>query len=266
MKIALFIALLSTAIGCIFPKNIEGQTDDSGADSLKKYSYLLTASFEEFSQQGTGFFIRSKGQLYLITAKHFIGRGRFPKALFVWPSTTGSDTSHVKAVDMRRVMTRWKESAKQIRSEWDVVAIPVSDTIFDNIYSVESFVRPMSRKMKQIEIFGYPIKPNWDHSIVYGSPSILQIPDDKYQLTIGIDTNLHKKDRINYYIYTTAITIDSRLRGYSGAPVFTKNQSNNWCILGSFAGHTDSNGSNEKAIKIVRLKYILKEKNLAHAF
>jgi len=266
MKIALLITW-SLASGCMFQKNIGGQTNDSIADSLKKYSYLLTTSFEEYSQQGTGFFIRSNGQLYLMTAKHFINGGRFPKALFVWLSTIESDTSDVKKVDMRSVMERWERSAKQTGSEWDVVAIPVNDTIFNNVYSVESLVRSMPQKMQQIEIYGYPIKPHWDYSTVYGPPSNLHIPGKEYKLAIGVDTTTHKEDQINYYIYTTAITIDSRLKGYSGAPVFVKNsRSKQWCILGSFAGHTDSNDPNDKAIKIVRLEYILKEKNIADAF
>lgn len=260
----MFMVLLLTS-GCILPKKTDGQTNVA-ADSLKKYSYLLTASFEEYSQQGTGFFIRTKGQLYLITAKHFISGGRLPKTLYVWLSTVGSDTSDVKKVDMHRVMERWKGSAKQIKPQWDVVAIPVNATIFKNVYSVESFIRPMSRTMQQIEIYGYPIKPNWDYSTVYGPPSYLHIPAKEYTLAIGVDTNKQKEDQINYYMYTTAITIDNNLRGYSGAPVFAKNQNNNWCILGLFAGHTDSNDATEKAIRIVRLKYILKEKNIARAF
>jgi len=168
-----------------------------------------------------------------------------------------------KPVDIRTLKEHFK-LAWEKKNEPDIIAMPVGDSLFNSVHSVETFRAPRFKKPSDIEIYGYPNldKNNRDNVNFYATPSNLHVSEECYTVAIGVDSVTNKKDKINYYIYTTNIPIDGRLRGYSGAPVFLKD-GKNWCLLGCFVGHTDTNDSSKKSIKIVRTRYILEEKNKA---
>lgn len=260
MKVGLVITLFFIAVGCNPSKKIANQAIDTGIDSLKKYSYLLSAYCGEYSARGTAFFIRSKGELFLLTSKHIVSGCNFPDSLYIWLHNRTGDL-YEKPVDLRTFKENLK-SVKQINNEPDIIAIPIHDTLFNCVYSVESFSVPRFKKPSSIEIYGYPNsdKNDWSNVNFYATPSHLHVAEQNYTIAIGVDSATNKKDKINYYIYTTNIPLDNRLKGYSGSPVFLKDDTK-WCLLGCFVGHTITNDLGKKSIKIVRPRYILKAKN-----
>lgn len=48
------------------------QIENNNTDFLKKYSYLIYGEKNQKIQNGTGFFIRYKGTLYFVTARHVV--------------------------------------------------------------------------------------------------------------------------------------------------------------------------------------------------
>jgi hypothetical protein len=215
-----------------------------------------------------GFSIEKMGNYFLITAKHVI-RGckdsvkidNFPDVIYVW-LTKGYNKPVMKPINIKMVRDKLKCQNKLTKEEPDVISIPVTDTIFNNVYSVEDFILPRFYKAKQIEIYGYPDlnKTNWNYITLYVPPSHLYIPEHGYELATNTDTLTHITDEFDYSIYTTKIAIDNRLHGYSGAPVFVKDsETTKWRLLGVFVRHTETNIPEDKAIIIVRVDYVLKE-------
>lgn len=244
---ALYLFILLLIVGC---DNVEDENDypvilaQPGLDTLAKYSYKLSRiSKSNVVGSATGFFIKQKAKLYLVSNYHvFTGRNTFSGA---------PDTSSFNQL--------WLPIMRH--GGWDIQKIDVTDIrknskprlVFEqsDIYVYELKVDPAY--INSVEAFSYSPFPNQqpDSIIIYGysearskTPTLLlsTIYKDSYFKPLTI----HKQDSTSIVFETAFFTTPSSINGYSGSPVFFKYNYNNSIV---FAGILSSHmGLSNKAV------------------
>lgn len=233
-------------------------------DYLKKYSYYIGAEaitaindgvVTVSSFNGTGFFIRKKDELYLVTARHIAvpcknGKINFLIKMFVYlHDNNGLPTEKIFINIEQFLNLRCTVQNK----DTDAIVIKVSNPL--SVYSVEDFILDIPKKYKEVEIWGYP-KNNKDTSAEQRTISNTLLTRSKYSFVSILDTNTNKVDLVNSFLVSKVVIFDSSRTGYSGSPVFIKNtKTKKWVLVGLNWGHGDF-GKGENYLEMVRQNII----------
>ena len=205
-----------------------------GYDSLKKYSYLISGIINDHSANiGTGFFIRSDTNLYLISAGHVLTgwnaiKGEwdknYPDSFFIKlkDRTTGDDilcAINVKAYKKKLVpFSVW--------SKPDIFIYKVKNPSSYIINSIENLiVDTVSSYLKEINrVFGYGFA-SYTHfsdfdSLLHLTPTLI---DASTVMKYGEMQNIRENnlpDSMHFIIAPVLPWKNNFGRGASGAPVF----------------------------------------------
>jgi hypothetical protein len=236
---------------------------------LQKYSYLIfgTYNVKHFRDnisfdlvQGTCFFIRLNGVVYLISAKHVltpwdpdrnIKRANYPDTLSVRLMDVEGTYNYVP-IDIKAIKDTI--TGDSYFNDPDVFVIRFDDTAGYVINSIEKFIRPFKYDYgDKLAMWGYPLKY---HTITHDNFTLFKIQNSS--LTTGTfhasSINLSK---INYLMKRD----DPRQKfGCSGSPVFLKsNEQPDWVFGGVFIKSDIANSDMDSAYRlsvIVRSKFV----------
>lgn len=266
MKYSLLL-YLTFSIGCSSAK--QNNQTDKPSDSLKKYSYYIGFEVVKFHSggmatisvgNGTGFFIRQKDGLYLITAKHNVvpcenGEKLFLKNLFVWlQDRHGVPTEKVSIDPIQFLNLQCREQ----KNDTDAIAIKVIKPI--SVYSIESFLSNIPTELNEVEMWGYPEnKKDTSNRLDYELISNTLLPSGSYSFETKQDSATKEIDWTNSYLVSrTSINNNSR-SGYSGSPTFMKDKkTGKFVFIGLNWGHGDF-GIGEKYLELVRPNIVLSQ-------
>ena len=231
--IILFFGSIHPGFGLV-TGNVSGKFDPS--DTLMKYSYRINGTvFSEsfYTVDGTGCFYKKGDSLYFITAKHVLSgcmmsrkaiwkNGVYPDMLII----SGKDVSFF--VDIGKI----KDTATclpQLQSP-DIISIPVENKFNLEVYSIENFKTDSISNGGQIKIFGFPSDSN-----IKNGRANYSAPPGELDWDSGSYTAVNHSF-INILSSNRQIPPNEKLKGYSGSPVFFKEDgSNEWKISGIFA-------------------------------
>ena len=246
MRIVLLIAFCISVLYCNSQKKY---------DSLKKYSYFIYGIVNDNRwSEATGFFIKKKNKLFLISALHvFSGRNidhtmemGYPNILYL-RIKNHSVTPTYFPINISKIKDTVRDADFYINPDVFVYEIKLLKAI--KIYSIEKFIKPVPcDKAVNVITCGYPIdqKASKKETLV-ASPVLI------HERVIGnyckpIYWTDHKvNDNINYLISANNGIRD----GSSGSPVYFIIQDKIY-----FAGLI-SVGTNENAASVVRPQNVL---------
>ena len=236
---------------------------------LQKYSYLIfgTYNVKYFGDnvsfdivQGTCFFIRLNGAVYLISAKHVLTPWDPDKNM---KRTNYPDTLRVRIMDVEGnynyvpiniSVIRDTISGNSYFNDPDVFVIRFDDTAGCIINSIEKFIRPFKYESgDKLAMWGYPLKY---HTITRENFTPFKVQNSS--LTTGVFYgNSINSSQINYLMKRD----DPRQKfGCSGSPVFLKaNEQSDWIFGGVFIKSDIANSDKDSAYRlsvIVRTKYV----------
>lgn len=268
MKYSLPIYLI-LIFGCFSAQ--QNKKSNNKEDALKKYSYYIGFEIVKFysggsatvtTGNGTGFFIRDKEELYLVTARHNVVpcenyEKLFLKNIFVWlQDKSGSPTERI----LIEPMQFFDLQCIQQKNDTDAIVIKVSKSL--TVYSIESFISKIPTEYEEVKIWGYPENKNdTSNRPDYTLISNTYLPPNRYSFEIICDTTTNKIDSVNFFLVSKTATIDNSRHGYSGSPVFIKNKkTKKWVFIGLNWGHGDFGGG-DKYLALVRSSLILSKIN-----
>jgi len=245
------------------------QFENITTDSLKKYSYLIYGNKKLKIQNGTGFFIRYKGTLYFVTARHVItGCREEGEKIKYQPDTMNLLNKHKLSSYPIYVKEIYEKSVCYPQYvELDIEAFKIDSRWDLGINTVDSFFGNSLFEYNQFATWGFPF-----YNMVEGNQyDIMKEPilitgevPDFWMTRPYADTSNTKEDTLNYLLHCKSIVINKNLGGASGSPVFLRNTTTNrWQIVGALIG-----APNELAIKkqftIARIEAILKKIEKIH--
>jgi len=247
-------------------------------DTLQKYSYLLVSLRRDSLHHvdgpvsiGTGFFIRKRGKLYLISAKHFFTncdpytrkpRVDTPVAILVWYRDI------YKKIVCKRLqlpLSIIRDSCISAASRPDLDSFNVSE-YFKNgeINSVEHLIPDYVKDGRLLHgdtviVYGYPNEPH-DFAEFIERPILTPTPSIAYRTDIAADPN----PAVTAQLPTLYYAIEPGLKpGVSGAPVFKISRRQMGKLVVQFSGVQSSTLPDGKVSLIVQglllSTYLLKE-------
>lgn len=195
----------------------------------------------------TAFFIRMQNRLFLITASHVLTgckrNGKDPASpneFYVPIYTNLKDFEGMIKIDAKPIKDTF--ICNGFGQQSDIGIVEVKSHLSSKINSVEQFLAPPFEETTDIEIFGFAGK---EQSVVDSnavSPlSHLTIKSSTYFFHYLINpTSAYEREV--YYVSAKGITIDSRLDGFSGSPVFIQDSASlGWRIVGLMSGYSHIN-------------------------
>lgn len=264
--------LLLTAL--LFTKASFSQTQNDW-DSFKKYSYSILGFSGKgnfgIPSGGTGFFIRDRSKLFLVTAKHvFSGCDDSAKKSPFYPDIMNvmlHDNIGNPTIVINVNIEKIKDTTPCVRklNDTDIIVVPINveDSIGKTIFSVEKFLAPPFRVIEKILMVGFPGIGYARQPVEFGfwKPSLFKMNGNETKIfTHTTYTDPIMIDSINLFMYNQTIEIDSTLKGFSGSPIFVKDSSSKkWRIAGLFAKFGECNTAKEKCIIAPKIDYILSD-------
>jgi len=260
-----YIALFFSCTSTIKDEEQSPQTviSKNDFDSLGKYSHFVygAVNFIDTSGrnrgavvQGTGFFIKNKGRLYFITAKHVLAIPDEPAIKKVTPKSNDSLMNvYMQDGTARSNMPIFYLNIKKIRDTTkDVSFINSPDVISYEVVNKEKFLintidnflpTYLPENMGEICIFGFASSGNTFKGAHFVVNAKSHISIKKYSLNHRYMHDKNEYDSFNYVITPTEYQVAENLRGFSGSPAFVKDlNTNKWVFLGVMAGiHPYSN-------------------------
>jgi hypothetical protein len=219
-----------------------------GTDSLRKFSYLITQRIKGQNDsiirlQGTGFFIREKGKLFLLTAKHVLVPVENDCRKLNYPNDEGimyinlvTEKGNINGQHIPINVKKIRDTSQcyDIRISPDFISYEITETNNYKIYSIESLIKQLPNKLGEIKIWGYPQKTSSDNNGVYESTgSELLNTKNYYPKTDYFYTSKKDVDYINNMIRLNDLKVNTTYGGYSGSPAFIKdNNTNKWVFYG----------------------------------
>lgn len=227
------------------------------ADSLKKYSYLLTADTIlplglKGHAQGTAFFIENNKRMFLICAKHTLSGcdnknfkdERYPETIKLWTSKKAKNFSlNTKII---------KDTAKcePFVKDPDIIHYPISDKLYKNHYfsTINDYISDIPTESTELVLWGFSKNGSDTSSTLFLSY--------RYNVDSTKLTSINDKliiDNINYYITIQDKKVnDDFFIGFSGCPVFLKDTNNKYAFIGLLCAVNNR----ENALYVVRPKYL----------
>jgi len=209
---------------------------------------------------GTGFFLRKKGELFFVTAKHVltgcenaIQNDHYPDYMNIYIE------KNKRVISLNVKSIRDSCPCLAARDDTDMIVIKIEDTLGKYVNSVESYIRKPFKKIDDIEILG---KPFSNDMMLFAKPREIKMPKNGYSIYNSqyTDTTMSKLDFSLYLIYPSTFKVDKSLRGFSGSPVFIrKENSNKYRIAGLLSAYTLSKGNDY--LSAVKIDYILESVN-----
>lgn len=224
-------------------------------DSLAQYSYLVYGSTEFNStkakvvrgQQATGFFLKARGHIYFITAKHAVtnyvkagdSKVNYPDSFHVYAHY--DDPFHYLSIP-----AIWSTDAASLKGglkDPDQVCLDVTGKLKDMRVSAVQWSSvnndfETSQNYRRIHLFGFPVKMNQiEGNVIQISPpyrfetSHFHIAEN-FLNQIGKDVGI---DSARYEVRVTDTRITQAFGGFSGAPVFIQSEGK-WKLLGTLVG------------------------------
>jgi len=224
-------------------------------DSLGQFSYMLygntvlnkqNRATKVQGKQATGFFIKKEKRIYFVTAKHAVTnhlnegekRNEFPENYNIYshysdkfnfisvPAVWISDSSHIKEGLNSADVFIWEVTDKL--NDFPISAVSVTND--------SPAIIPSKSEYGEIRFIGFPEKMNKiENGIIQIAPpylfttknfTILKNFINQIGNEIGIDS-------LRYEVQIKDARVESRLAGFSGAPVFIQiGESNKWEFLG----------------------------------
>lgn len=220
------------------------QAQQNDFDSLKKYSYRVDGVSPNIPSfvDGTGCFFRKGGQLYFITAKHVLSgctmKGKsifkdddYPDVLLV-SGKSDSDRYAGLAIPIRKI--RDSLPCLPLLEDPDIIAIPVENKWHIKVYSIENFISSPIDINGEVKVFGFPSDSNYKNNRRNFSAGAGNLHWFSGDYDLDVRSSIFNNLLLNK---NKKIPIDSSLKGYSGSPVFFKEQnSNQWKIAGVLSG------------------------------
>lgn len=237
-------------------------------EELKKYSYPIYGFKGMTPMTGTGFFIKRKGNLYLITAKHVLSSCRengikvkhYPDTMNVYVKF--SDTTYgLIEMDIREIRDTTKCLSEIIELDAGIIKL---DTAWNNyVNSVERFIAEPYPEYDKCFIWGYPFHKyvvNDSFDINVGA-SLINFIYPNFRMTRQfIDSSSLVEDSLNYIISSNGFEWNKigPLEGFSGSPVFLRNiHTNNWQLVGILI-KGESVPNKKRILIIARIEMVLK--------
>lgn len=223
-------------------------------DSLVKYSYFLQGYADATASisQGTGFFINNNGEKLLVTAKHVLTGCRFngtkdrtiPDEMILYLNENTTSSFNFLSLNLKEI----KDTAdcQQYYLSPDIISYPVHDTTGKSIFAIDKFLPShLPRHTGKIVVFGYPSFNNIDSGRYFVRPA-MKLELGEYDLhesfTYMDPTGSSVVDTINYTVKPQDLMITSKLKGYSGSPVFIQDDEiQQWAFLGVIIAIDDKN-------------------------
>lgn len=237
-------------------------------DSLVRYSYFLQGYNDSTGSitQGTGFFLNNAGQNEFITAKHVLTGCRFngsknanvPDEMLVYFNEDSA--LNFNFYPLRTKEIKDTSGCLQYYLSPDVISYPLKDTVYKNVSSIDDFLPSrVPNKKGKIIFFGFPSYNNIDSGLYSVKPAV-KSEIIKYKLfesfTFNEENGARIIDSINYTIKPADTLIVSRLKGFSGSPVFIEDNENaKWSFLGVIIAIDDKNN----LLSIVKPRYFLEK-------
>lgn len=232
-------------------------------DSLKKYSYLVYADVNtHIKPNGTGFFIRDKGNLYFVSAAHVFeatgGNVLHPTEIKNYP-----DTMQIIVYRKGNTLGKYKLAIGNIKNRLhsslpfnnpDVYAFKINEKdIPTHIYSIEKFIDTTydNHKIAKAVTCGYVAQKTIERMLLK-PPACTEEDLAAYYwkpMRLGGLANGVEYDSVNYPIKLTVET-----EGYSGSPVYLIYE--NRLIFGGLAVLANPQ---DKWLMVLRPEYVLKE-------
>jgi len=217
-------------------------------EDLAKYSYYINGidslrnPRSPLSTSGTGFFLKSKGRTYLITAKHvLIGCGYngtrkvvMPHNIRVWFNDDKSISPKFEPwnIDITEQLKSYPCFPGYIRPD----TITILKTTANQVFTVERMYKeklPLDKG--EIAIFGFPHDPYFkSDSLKVPAAKKIIITSYEFQEGSFIQNGTDMcNDTLNYSITVHGISLSEAFQGISGAPVFIKDKETmEWQFLG----------------------------------
>jgi hypothetical protein len=183
------------------------QQSDDYFDSLKKYSYYISGFVMKPNRvsivTGTGFFIRNREVLFLVTAKHVLSGCNdsllkdkdSPDTMIIW--LKNDNMVSFKFIPINVSVIKDTSSCLPFFKSPDIIVLQVSDTnLIKNAHSVEKYIYPPFMKTNGIQIFGFPFTENMKlGSYRYTPSSNLSMPTNNNEIITN--TNYIKNGEVD---------------------------------------------------------------------
>lgn len=269
-QLYLFAVLFFCFFSCVYPQKV---TSSSSFDSLKQYSYLIYgfkatpegAMIHIQSGGGTAFFVRMKGKIFLVSAKHVLTRWRADslRKIIDYP-----DTLRVRIPNLFGDTIDYPISFKNINDtisggseydEADVFAIEFPSAANYKINSIEPFIGTSTFDLADtIAFYGYPGTNEALNSIEalerYRSRRpILSFGFRTPKTTFPFTLVDQRYDNFEYGLLTTDTLYK---QGCSGSPLFKKDSATGKLI---FVGIMSRANGALRSCLIVRPEFIMQK-------
>ena len=213
-------------------------------DTLQKYSYYVFGNKESpdgLSMQtveGTCFFVKAGNKTFLVSAKHVITSWStsdaskpdlYPDTLFVRFPVADTDSFIDYPIDIRIIKAHVQGSYYYNEPDIFVMEFPETDKIQINTIEDIKLDDPPKGLLASAVVYGFP--PQINNKIKIGAYLEARLFSSPYENITYRDNkrNVPVSDTINYLIKCTTDVQG----GYSGAPVFLKNDgSERWYFAG----------------------------------
>lgn len=244
-------------------------------DSLKKYSYHIIGFGilnntdnkslpNENITDGTVFFIRKNEHLFLVTAKHVLSGcdsltkdKNHPSTMVVWISN--DETSKLMSLNVSVIKDT--SSCLPFALSPDIIVVEIFDSIAKNVFSVESLIHPLYKKLNNAIVIGYPgiTSITANARLIYKPPSFIDFKKGQYypyeQYTDKAET---KVDSINFFTTCKNTWNYKIIQGFSGSPFYVQEKkSKEWRIAGICAAGNLNIEKDEIGILSVRIEFAL---------
>jgi hypothetical protein len=212
-------------------------------------------------KSGTGFFIRAKGKLFLVSAKHVLTPWNCDSVRAIYPfPDTARIRLYTKDGDWNYVLVDLKKIKDTITGsncidDPDIFVMPFPDIPGFAINSIEAFIKPFENIPDSATIVycGFPhehITPESFRRVINSKPSM----STGFTLYPFANPYLHNNriDTINVFMQRFDTL---SVPGYSGSPVFLKNARGEWI----FCGVTSHGSSTYPFTVFVRSKFVMEK-------
>lgn len=257
----------------VFTISLKSYSQD--VDSLRKYSYYIVSDTMKptlipgqaqtyVNPIGTGYFIRHKRKLYLLTALHVLTGCRFqrdldssirvnepfPDAVKVFYNKENGEIPNKPEnyfwLDIRHLKNK---KCPITPIDPDIVACEINFPLTDTVYSIEHLINVKSSidTNGTISIWGYPLAELAKSTLFYNNRLIANSTNLKFSNNNFLknykfiwDSGKEVTYWIHHVIQSKDVTASEEMKGYSGSPVFIKNK-NGWIFIGTFIGGVKGN-------------------------
>lgn len=237
--------------------------------SVQKYAYWVTTSFMRsdapifIRRSGTGFFIRRNGRLFFITAMHLVAELK---------SENGNNVNHAHSINIH-----FSDKTSNAKLEYiapffaplgyvfpgfwdqpDVAVFPIEDFNLP-VHSVDELEIEDSTSFNNVKVCGFPEKLIYNPLHKAYINTVSTFFDFTVNETETLNQVLLEDYRVcifNYVLYCEKLK-DINTYGYSGGPVFVRNnQTDSWRMAGLYSW-SDKFGDGKYVAIIVQIKHIL---------